>query len=182
MSDPQIAEAKEKLPLPTLLHRLGLGAHAKKSGRCPFHDDQHASFSIFKNGKGLWSWRCHAENIGGDEISFLEHYENVSNGGAIGRFLELAGVNGSKPLGHGFKKARATMKGEATTTPKEFNWPSCVEALEKHAEQIASARGFSLEFVREIEGERPDRDLQRSRRVSRSQRRSRCRLSLPIRR
>ena len=55
MSD-EIAEAKRQLPLPALLHRLGLGEHAKKSARCPFHDDRHNSFSVWKNGGGLWFW------------------------------------------------------------------------------------------------------------------------------
>jgi DNA primase len=70
-----IAEAKRQLPLPALLHRLGLGEHAKKSALCPFHDDKHNSFSVWKNGVGLWFWKCHTGCGEGDEITFLEkHY------------------------------------------------------------------------------------------------------------
>ena len=47
MSD--IAIAKRRLPLPTLMHQFGLREHAKKSARCPFHKDQHNSFSVYKN-------------------------------------------------------------------------------------------------------------------------------------
>jgi DNA primase len=67
-----IAEAKRRLPLPALMHRLGLGEQAKKSARCPFHDDKHNSFSIWQNKDGLWSWKCHAGCGQGDEITFLE--------------------------------------------------------------------------------------------------------------
>src|SRR5512133_2785919 len=48
-----ISEAKRKVPLPALLHRLGLGRHAKKSARCPFHEDKHNSFSIWPR-DGSW--------------------------------------------------------------------------------------------------------------------------------
>jgi hypothetical protein len=44
----KIDEAKRLLPLPQLLERLGLGAHAKKSALCPLHDDKHPSFSVFQ--------------------------------------------------------------------------------------------------------------------------------------
>ena len=47
-----ISEAKRKVPLPALLHRLGLGQQAKKSARCPFHNDKHNSFSVWRNGRG----------------------------------------------------------------------------------------------------------------------------------
>jgi hypothetical protein len=42
----EIAEAKQRLPLPTLMHRVGLGEYVRKTGFCPFHDDQRKSFFI----------------------------------------------------------------------------------------------------------------------------------------
>jgi hypothetical protein len=86
-----IAEAKRKLALPALMHRLGLGEHAKKSSKCPFHDDQHSSFSVWRNGDGAWFFKCHAGCGQGDEITFLELYKSVSNRDAIKIFLGLAG-------------------------------------------------------------------------------------------
>jgi 5S rRNA maturation endonuclease (ribonuclease M5) len=91
-----IAEAKRRLPLPELLARLGLGDHAKKSCRCPWpsnhkHNDRNPSFGIFQNGDD-WGWKCHAGCGSGDEITFLERHEGLSNGDAIRRFCELAGV------------------------------------------------------------------------------------------
>jgi CHC2 zinc finger len=69
----KIDEAKRRLPLPDLMtNHLGLGKHAKKEAHCPFHKDEHPSFSVFqgKNGKG-WQWKCHAGCGYGDEIVFL---------------------------------------------------------------------------------------------------------------
>jgi hypothetical protein len=48
MRSDEIDEAKKKLPLPVLMHRLGGGEHAKKSARCPFHEDKHNSFSVWQ--------------------------------------------------------------------------------------------------------------------------------------
>jgi hypothetical protein len=44
-----IADAKLALPLPALMHREGLAAHAKKSARCPLHDDKRALFGISRS-------------------------------------------------------------------------------------------------------------------------------------
>jgi DNA primase len=92
-----ISQAKRRLPLPALLHRLGLGEHAKKSARCPFHDDKHNSFSVWKNGAGLWFWKCHAGCGDGDEITLVEKQQGISNKEATKLFLEMAGVNGATP-------------------------------------------------------------------------------------
>src|SRR5947207_9595472 len=95
MSD--IAEAKRKLPLPSLIHQVGLGEHAKKSARCPFHDDQRNSFSVYKNGSGEFRFKCFAGCSEGDEITFLEKHYGISNKEATKLFLEMAGVNGAMP-------------------------------------------------------------------------------------
>jgi hypothetical protein len=63
-----IGEAKRKLSLPALMHQFGLGKHTKKSARCPFHDDQRNSFSVYKNGSGEFRFKCFAGCGEGDEI------------------------------------------------------------------------------------------------------------------
>lgn len=92
MNDPResLDDAKRRLPLPELLHRLGLGEHARRSARCPLHDDRSPSFSIWESGNG-WRWKCHGGCGGGDEVSFLEIHLGVSNGEAIRAFCEMAG-------------------------------------------------------------------------------------------
>ena len=85
-----IAEAKRRLPLPALMHRLGLGAHAKKSAKCPFHDDQQNSFSVWQRQDGSPRFKCHAGCGEGDEITFLELHHRISNTEATKLFLEMA--------------------------------------------------------------------------------------------
>jgi Protein of unknown function (DUF3987)/CHC2 zinc finger/Toprim-like len=132
-----IAEAKHKLPLPALLHRLGLGEHAKKSARCPLHEDRHNSFSVYKNAKGEFRFKCFAGCGEGDEINFLEVSQHLSRSDATKLFLEMARVNGATSL---------RPQKESTST---FNWQACVEAFtEKHVQRLAKWRGYSIEFCR----------------------------------
>jgi hypothetical protein len=158
-----IEEAKQKVPMPALLHQLGLGDRARKSARCPLpgHEDENASFGIFKTKTGAWRFKCFSCNSDGDEIEFLGQYEGLSNGDALRRYLELAGVNGSRPpLGQGFRKAKAIMsKGAdawadaktaalAVRQESPFDWQKCADAFTaEHQERLCDWRGFPPEFV-----------------------------------
>jgi hypothetical protein len=137
----EIREAKQRLPLPALMHRLGLGAHAKKSAHCPFHDDGRKSFSIHKNGEDEWRFKCFAGCGEGDEITFLELHNRTSNSEATKCFLEMASVNGVTPTP---LKAGSTSKSKSTSP---LNWQACVEAFtDKHVEQLVKWRDFPMEF------------------------------------
>src|SRR6516162_5474737 len=140
MSD-DILEAKRRLPLPDLMGQVGLGEHALKSAHCPFHDDKHESFSTWQNPEGLWFWKCHAGCGQGDEITFLEKHKGITNSDAIREFLLMTSVSGKKTW-------RLKVK---ETNEQTFNSRSCVDAFtDKHAEQIAAWRGYSLSFVKEL--------------------------------
>jgi hypothetical protein len=94
----KIDEAKGRLPLPELLMQLGLGAHAKTSARCLWHDDQHPSFSVFKGKDGFWHYKCFVcDAQGGDEITFLVKHLGITRREAIKRYLEMAGFPPSAP-------------------------------------------------------------------------------------
>lgn len=144
-----IGELKRLLPFPLLLKRVGLAAHAKKRALCPLHDDQHASWSLYRDDRGYWRFKCFAGCGQGDEIAFLELYYKVPTSEAIKRYSELAGVNGSEP----FVAARAVQQRKEvngadspSATPKSFDWQSCVEAFtNKHVEQLAKWRGYKVE-------------------------------------
>jgi hypothetical protein len=130
-----VAEAKQRLPLPALMHEVGLGEHAKKSARCPFHEDKHNSFSVYKNPKGEFRFKCFAGCGEGDEITFLELYEGISNGEALKRFLEMAGVNDAK---------RSLPKKAPTPT---VDWGACVEAVrDADVLRLQIQRGYSREI------------------------------------
>lgn len=126
-----IAEAKSKLPLPGLLHSLGLGDHAAKSARCPFHDDRRNSFSIWRK-NGAWFWKCHTGCGHGDEINFLELHNGISRRDATKLFLEIAGVAQRK-------------------SSKSFNWQAHVDALsDTHLERLGNERWYSRAFCSSI--------------------------------
>jgi hypothetical protein len=127
----KIVEAKTILPLPKLMASFGLGEHAKKSARCPFHDDRRCSFSVWQDDHGRWSFKCHAGCGAGDEINFLELHEKLSRRDAVKRFLDLAGLNGATPP-------------RSTTT---FDWQKCVDAFSTvHLERLSEWRGYPVEF------------------------------------
>jgi hypothetical protein len=116
---------------------LGFDGHVRKSARCPFHDDQHNSFSVFRDRRGRWRWKCHAGCGWGDEITFLELHLSLSKAEAIRRYLDMAGVNG-----YGRNRSASTKK-----TPRIFNWQACVEAFTpEHLKQLADWRGLSAAF------------------------------------
>jgi CHC2-type zinc finger protein len=88
----KIDEAKVRLPFPELLAQLGLGAHAKTSAHCLWHDDQHPSFSGFKGEDGFWHYKCFVcDAKGGDEITFLVKHFKITRRQAITRYLEMVG-------------------------------------------------------------------------------------------
>lgn len=86
----RICCAKRLLPLPKLMIAMGDGASARRSARCPFHSDSNPSFSLFKNPRGEWRFKCHAGCGGGDEIEYLRLKFGIGAREAIARFLKLA--------------------------------------------------------------------------------------------
>lgn len=90
-----LGEAKQRLPLSALMHQLGLGEHAKRSAKCPFHDDRANSFSVYQKENGEWSWHCFAGCGGGDEADFIAKLYNISNPSACCRYIDLSGTSGA---------------------------------------------------------------------------------------
>ena len=141
MSDTALQEAKRRLILPALLHQLGLGHLAKKSAKCPFHDDGRNSFSVFRGEGGAWFWKCFAGCGRGDEITFLEKHKGISTREAIRMFREMAGcapVDRPPVVGRD-KPEKANNTG--------FDWQACVDALtESDLEQLGNERWLSRAF------------------------------------
>ena len=89
----KIDQAKPILPMPALMRRLGYPEkHIGSSAYCPFHSDEHKSFSVFesKTEKG-WQWKCFVACGYGDEIAFVVKHFHISRREAINRYLEMAG-------------------------------------------------------------------------------------------
>src|SRR5262245_3141186 len=88
----KIDAAKLRLPIPSLMRRLDYDEkHIGKEALCPFHLDEHPSFSVFQKKDGTWWHRCFVGCTEGDEIAFLAKARNLSKREAITLYLEMAG-------------------------------------------------------------------------------------------
>jgi hypothetical protein len=129
----RIEEAKRRLPLPQLLAKIGDGDHAKKSTRCPFHEDRRASFSVFQK-DGMWFWKCHAGCGHGDGVDYLKKRFALATKHAIGRYCSEAGLS----------------NGAATPAKRSesFDWQQSLAAMTADAKsELAAWRGLSPDFV-----------------------------------
>ena len=136
-----IEEARQRLPLPDLMVKLGLGDHAKPKARSPFREEKNASFGIY-TANGRWRWKDHGTGEGGDEIDFIAKLENKSNQEAMLVYADLAGMpnqnNRSEP-------ARFKLK---TSTPTAFDWNKYKEAATaEFLKQLAEQRGVSVNIM-----------------------------------
>ena len=98
-----IAACKQRLPLPDLLVRLGLFERPPKPGnhRCPLHQEQHGAAFDLAYKSGSWLWNCHGKcATGGDEVTLLQVYLNLSCNNAIRRYEELCDITPSKSFGN----------------------------------------------------------------------------------
>ncbi len=68
-----IAQWKVAVDCRDIVRAYGVELNENGVGRCPFHDDQHASFQAWADG-----WRCYAENRGGDALHFVMEQEGLS--------------------------------------------------------------------------------------------------------
>ena len=108
----KIDEAKrQRLPLPDLMTALGHGERAKKTARCPFHDDAHPSFSVFRGDDGFWHWQCFAGCGDGDEIMFLRKLKGLSLTEAMTVYLDMSGFPAQRPpKSHEYPSASSVSK------------------------------------------------------------------------
>lgn len=150
--------AKQSVSLPELMGRYGLGEHAKKSARCPFHEDRSNSFSVFQSESGEWAWNCFAGCGGGDAAAFLAHLEGISNSDACRRLIELAGTQSrgdEKTRQPKQQKARAATPESVGVMPDSVAdaWNEGVDYLLAHppsAVRLAAFRGWPVPFAEYI--------------------------------
>ncbi len=137
-----VPEAKSGCPLPQLMEDEDFGDHAKKSARCPFHEDQHNSSSVYQH-DGKWFWKCHAGCGHGDEIDFLGKARGISERDATKLYVEMAeGRNRSTPI------AKPSEKKPSSKNSRPFDWQACNDAFtEEHRKRFAESRGYSDVFV-----------------------------------
>ncbi len=147
MSHDQLPEAKRRLLLSALMALCGLADHAKKSARCPFHEDSSASFSLFVGDDNAERWKCHAGCGQGDAIDFLAKHRGLSNADACREFIRLAGVT-SLPAPPSSLNPSPLVPPAMQKPQPPFDWTSCVAAFTaEHRAKLAEWRGYTPEFV-----------------------------------
>lgn len=137
-----IEEARQRLPLPELMVKLGLGDYAKSKSKSPFRDEKTPSFGIY-NLDGRWRWKDHGTGEGGDEIDFLAKLENKSNHDAMLAYSELAGmpIHEKRP-----ESARFKIK---TSTPTASDWSKYkTAATDEFLQKLADERGLSFNIMK----------------------------------
>jgi CHC2 zinc finger len=141
----KIDEAKRRLPLPELMRRLGHDEkHIGKTALCPFHSDEHPSFSVFE-GKDGWQHKRFVGCSSGDEIAFLEKALNVSRREAINRYLEMAGFPAHRPGSREYPELPERLGSPKSLSLPESPCVSCVsvspvsngEGIEKELKDLA---------------------------------------------
>jgi hypothetical protein len=137
-----IEEARQRLPLPDLMAKLGLGDYAKSKSKSPFRDEKNASFGIYHT-NGRWRWKDHGTGEGGDEIDFLAKLENKSNHDAMLAYAELAGmpIHEKRP-----EPARFKLK---TSTPTTSDWSKYkAAATDEFLHKLSEQRGVSFNIMK----------------------------------
>jgi DNA primase len=100
---------------------VGLGDRAKKTAHCPFHNDEHKSFSVFQGKDGWWHYKCFAACGDGDEIMFLRKLKGLSLTEAISLYLEMAGFPFSRsPKSHEYPQPRKSRESPASPEYPEY--------------------------------------------------------------
>ena len=141
----KIDEAKQRLPLPTLMQQLGYGANVNtnRNAHCIFHDDQLPSFSLQEKADGTWYWRCFAGCGGGDEIAFLQKLKKLSPTSAINLYLKMAGFPSARP-----PKSRKCAKSHKY--PKSPGFPESLKSPEYPVSPVSNGQGSDKELEKEL--------------------------------
>jgi CHC2 zinc finger len=139
----KIDKAKRRLPLPELMRELGYDEkHIRTTALCPFHSDEHPSFSVFhsKDGKS-WQWKCHVGCGYGDEIAFLVEHFGVSRREAIRRYLEMAGFPAQRPKSREYPELP-----EPLGPPKSLSLPESLCASCVSVSPVSNGQGIEKEL------------------------------------
>jgi hypothetical protein len=122
----KIDEAKLRLPMPALMTKLGFAEHAKKEAHCPWHSDEHPSFSVFQKADGTWWHNCFVGCSSGDEIAFLEKALNGSRREAINHYLEMAGFPAQRSKSREYPELPKPLGSPKSLSLPESPCVSCV--------------------------------------------------------
>jgi hypothetical protein len=141
-----IEEAKQRLRIPDLWHRLDLPGEPKVSCRSPFREDRNPSFSVSRDGL---LFNDFTSGTGGDAIDFLQLATGLSREAACKKFLEMAGGGVAMPPARPMPAAAVSRQRERPSfpdfergTPADFKRLARLRNLSPEGIQIASESGL----------------------------------------
>ena len=134
----KIEEPKDRLTIPALAAQLFPVWKAATSCKRPWGEDNHASFSVFDNGR---RWKDHASGERGDAVDFLARALGLSPEDGIRRFVEMAGGGHREPTAPLQQAPRASTPAPGGDSEdkkaKRAGWPA-LEILSPEEEQTVS--------------------------------------------
>jgi hypothetical protein len=146
MSD--IEQARQNLPLPELMEKMGFGEFAKSSVRSPFREEKSPSWGIYESG-GRWRFKDHGTGEGGDEVDFIEKVEGLDRKAAMDRFCEIAGTQ-KRPQ----RQEQNPPSGKYSFKGSMLLWEKLRDAADNDfLSKLAIARGIeftTMEWARDI--------------------------------
>jgi DNA primase len=123
-------------------------AGASWKGMCPFHNDSHPSLTVTP-AKQLF--KCFACGTGGDAISFVQKYENISFSDAVHKLAERAGIpisDGSDdPEVQSQLRTRRTLIQVNKVASDYFHHLLIDSPAAEHARNYLKSRGLSMDVV-----------------------------------
>ncbi len=127
--DSPLERAKARLLIPDIWERLGLPGAPATSCCSPFRQDQHASFSVFENGR---RWKDFGTGQGGDAVDFVATALHLDDAAAAHHLMEMAGTTRSVRL---------------PTTRPSLLLPALTSGTAEQHRQLAALRGLAVEGV-----------------------------------
>jgi 5S rRNA maturation endonuclease (ribonuclease M5)/adenosyl cobinamide kinase/adenosyl cobinamide phosphate guanylyltransferase len=76
--DDRIERAREKLGTPGDVLREHGHLVRGRMARCPFHEDNEPSMSLYRGDDGVERWRCHSCDVGGDVLDLEQRLSNAT--------------------------------------------------------------------------------------------------------
>lgn len=164
-----LERCRERLPMPDLWARLGLGDFPTGSRKVavPWRTDAHPSFSAAIAG-GRWRWKDWGRDEGGDEVDLIKAVRNVATKDAIRLYHELAGIQQEqvdRPTSRPPRARRpkleqvAHAEPEALDTPRPPTGPSKLVKVYQYMDAIGRVAHETLRFEpKSFRQRRPVRD------------------------
>ena len=119
-------------------------------GLCPFHNEKTGSFSVAPNKQMYYCFGCHA---GGNVITFLMEYENITFPEALKTLADRAGITLPQREATPQERREADLKSQILEINKEagkYFYYQMKHDREQKAYRYLTERGLSDETIRKF--------------------------------